>query len=89
MQTKDAGDLELGGGGGVLYRTGVYFHSQMHPTERRFHFVPAISFLDLLVIALHSYPVAYGTPSDLRDSSSGVISFCLFIPFMGSLGKKT
>ena len=36
-------------------------------------------FLELLVIALHSSPVEYWTPSDLgRGSSSGVISFCFF-----------
>ena len=48
-----------------------------------FRFGPATSFcLELLVIALNSYPVAYWTPSDLGGSSSSVISFCLFILFM-------
>ena len=48
-------------------------------TEHHFCFGPAASFfLELLVIALHSSPVAYMTPSDLRGSSSSVISFCLF-----------
>ena len=52
--------------------------------EHRFHFDPATSFfLELLVIALCYSPVAYWTPSDLRDSFSSVISFCLFILFMG------
>ena len=45
------------------------------------HFGPAASFfLELLVIALCSSPVAYWIPSNLREgSSSDVISFCLFI----------
>ena len=57
--------------------------SDTFTTEHHFHYVPASSFfLELLVIALHSFPVAYWTPSVLRGSSSGVISFCLFILFM-------
>ena len=36
-------------------------------------------FLELLVIALCSSPVAYWTPYNLVGSSSGVISLCLFI----------
>ena len=48
--------------------------------ECHFHFGPATSFfLELLVIAFHSSPVAYWTPSDLEGSSSSVIFFCLFI----------
>ena len=40
---------------------------------------PATSFfLELLIIALHSSPVAYWTPSNLGGSSFSVISFCLF-----------
>ena len=38
--------------------------------------------LGLLVILLHSSPVAYWIPSHPRDSSFGVISFWLFIQFM-------
>ena len=82
-------------------------------SECHFHFGPVtLFFLDLLVIDLCSYPVAYWTPSDLGAlifwchillpyhtvahllvsypfafsygcSSSGVISFCLFIRFIG------
>ena len=49
-----------------------------------FHFGPATSFfLEVLVMVLCSYPVAYWTPSNMRGSSSSVISFCLFILFMG------
>ena len=45
---------------------------------------PATSFfLELLVISLHSSPLACWTPTNLGISSSGVISFCLFILFMG------
>ena len=48
-----------------------------------FCFGPTTSFfLEVLVIALHSSPVAYWTPSDLGDSSFRVIFFCLFIQFM-------
>ena len=39
-------------------------------------------FLRVLVVVLLSSPVANLTPSDLRDSSFDVISFCLFIQFM-------
>ena len=43
-------------------------------------FGPAASFiLGLLVILLHSSPVAYQTPSDLGDSSFGVTPFWPFI----------
>ena len=59
-------------------------------TERRFCLGLAASFfLELLVIALNSSPVAYQRPSDLRGLSSGVISFCLFILFMDSYSKNT
>ncbi|KAM6469357.1 zinc finger protein 202-like [Liasis olivaceus] len=52
--------------------------------ERPFGFGPAASlFLELLGIALRSSPVAYWTPSDLRGSSSGVISFSLLTLSMG------
>ena len=52
-------------------------------TGSHFYFGPVASFfLELLVIALCSSPVAYWTPSNLRGLSSGVISLCLFIPFM-------
>ena len=53
-------------------------------TECHFCFGPANSFfLEILVIALCSSLVAYWTPSDLGRSSSVVISFCLFILFIG------
>ena len=47
-------------------------------------FGPATSFfLELLVIALHSSPVAYWTSSYLGDSSSSVLCFCFFMMFIG------
>ena len=59
-------------------------------TEYHFHFGPASSFfLELLVTALCSSPVAYWTPSDLGGSSSSVIHFCLFYCPSDSPGKNT
>ena len=53
-------------------------------TECHFCFGSASSFfLGLLVIAIHSSPVAYWTPSNVEGLSSSVIFFCLFIMFMG------
>ena len=46
-----------------------------------FHFGPISSFF--LELFLHSFPVAYWAPTDLESSSFSVISFCLFILFMG------
>ena len=58
--------------------------SDTSTTEQCFHFGLATSFfLELLVIVLHSSPVAYWTPFDAGDSYSGVISFYFFILFMG------
>ena len=58
-------------------------------TEHCFCFGPAASFfLDLLLAVLHSSPVADWTPSSLGGSSSSVMSFCLFILFVGSQGKN-
>ena len=45
---------------------------------------PAISFFpELLVVVFCSFPAAYWMPSNLGDSSFSVISFSLFIQFMG------
>ena len=52
--------------------------------EHHFRCGPTTSFfLELLVSAPYSSPVAYWTPSNLGGLSFGVISFCLFILFMG------
>ena len=50
-------------------------------TGHRFCCGRATSFF--LGLFLHSSPGAYWTPSDLGSSSCSVISFCLFILFMG------
>ena len=54
--------------------------------EHHFQFGPASSFF--LELFLHSSLVAYWTPSDPGGSSYGVISFCLFILFMGFLRQE-
>ena len=46
-----------------------------------FHFGSIPSFF--LELFLHSSPVAYWAPTDLGSSSFSVISFCIFILFMG------
>ena len=46
-----------------------------------FHFGSVSSFF--LELFLHSSPVAYWTPTDMGSSSFSVLSFCLFILFMG------
>ena len=43
-------------------------------------------FLELLIVVLRFSPVAYWIPSDLGVSFFCVISFCLFIQFMGFSG---
>ena len=50
-------------------------------TGRCFCFSSISSFF--LELFLHSSPVAYWAPTDLGSSSFNVLSFCLFILFMG------
>ena len=50
-------------------------------TEHCFHFRSASSFF--LELYFHSSPVAYWAPTDLESSSYSVLSFYLFILFMG------
>ena len=50
----------------------------------RFGSIPSF-FLELF---LHWSPVAYWTPTNLGSSSFSVLSFCLFIPFMGFLRQE-
>ena len=50
-------------------------------TGRCFHFGSIFSFF--LELFLNSSPVAYWAPTDLGSSSFSIISFCLFILFMG------
>ena len=42
-----------------------------------------------LELFLHWCPVAYWAPTDPESSPFGILSFCLFILFMGSQGKNT
>ena len=55
-------------------------------TGCHFCFGSASSFF--LELFLHSSPVAYWAPTDLGSSSFSVISFCLFILFMGFSRQK-
>ena len=73
----------------VLFFTAldIYFHHQTYPQLR---------VISTLAQPLHSFwshlcscPVGYWIHSDLVGSSSSVISFCLFILFMGFMGKNT
>ena len=41
-----------------------------------------------LVLFLHSSPVAYWAPTDLGSSSFSVISFCVFVLFVGFLRQQ-
>ena len=45
--------------------------------------------LFFLELFLYWSPVAYWAPTDLGSSSFSILSFCLFILFMGSQGKNT
>ena len=66
----------------VLYIIRLYFHHQTHP---HLGIVSALaqphSFL--LELCLYSSPVAYWAPINQGTSSFSVISFCLFILFIG------
>ena len=55
-------------------------------TGRCFRFGSVASFF--LLLFLYSSPVAYSTPTDLGSSFFSVISFCLFILFMGFLSQE-
>ena len=56
-------------------------------TGHCFHFGSISSFF--LELLLHSSPVAYWAPTNLRSSSFSILSFCPFILFMGFQGKNT
>ena len=55
-------------------------------TGHCFHFGSIYSFF--LELFLHSSPVAYWAPTSLGSSSFSVLSFCLFILFMGFSRKE-
>ena len=70
----------------VLYNIGLYFHHQSHPQ---------LGVVFALAPSLHSFwslhwcLVAYWAPTDLGSSSFSVLSFCLFILFMGFARQDT
>ena len=66
----------------ALYSIGLYFHHQSHPQLGVAFASGSISsfFLELF---LHWSPVAYWAATNLGSSSFSVLSFCLFILFMG------
>ena len=61
---------------------GTYFQHQSHP-QLGVVFALAPSLHSFWSIFLHSSPVAYWALTDLGSSSFSVLSFCLFILFMG------
>ena len=65
----------------VLCSIGPCFHHQLHP-QLGVAFALAVSSF-ILELFFHWSPVAYWAPTDLRSSSFSVLSFCLFILFMG------
>ena len=71
----------------VLYIIRLYFHHQTHPH------LGSVSALAqphsfLLELCLYSSPGAYWASTDLGSSSFSVLSFCLFILFMGFSREK-
>ena len=71
----------------------TYFHHQSHPQRASFLLRPSCFVLSGAISdALHFSPLAQGTLSELRgggeqggwSSSFVVLSFCLFVQFMGS-----
>ena len=63
------------------YSIGLCFYHQFHP-----QFMLFLLWLHLFILSgviLHWSPVAYWAPTDLGSSSFSVLSFCLFILFMG------
>ena len=67
----------------VLYSIGLYFHHQTHHNWALFPLW--LSLLFLLKLYLCSSPVAYWAPTNLGSSFFSVLSFSLFILFMGFL----
>ena len=64
------------------YSIRLYFHHQSHlQLVHCFHFGSISSFF--LELVLHSSSVAYWAPTNLGSSSFSVLSFLLFILFMG------
>ena len=66
----------------ALYSIGPCFYHQSHP-QLGIVFALAPSLHSFLELFLHWSPVAYWAPTCLESSSFSVLSFCLFILFMG------
>ena len=69
------------------YSIGLYFCHQLHLNLDSYFCFRSISSL-YLELFLHSSPVAYWASTVLGISSFSVISFCLFILFMGFLRQE-
>ena len=69
------------------YSIGLYFWHQLHLNLDSYFCFRSISSL-YLELFLHSSPVAYWASTVLGISSFSVISFCLFILFMGFLRQE-
>ena len=69
----------------ILLFTALDFHHQSHPQMGVFGFLFSFSSISsfFLKLFIHWSPVAYWAPTDLGSSSFSVLSFCLFILFMG------
>ena len=72
----------------ALYSIGPCFYHQSHAQLGVvFDLAPSHSFF--LELFLHCSPVTYWVPTDLGSSSFSVLSFCLFILFIGFSSKNT
>ena len=67
----------------ILFFTALDFTFTIRHIYKWALFLLRSASLFLLELFLHSSPVAYWIPTDLLGSSFSVISFCLFILFMG------
>ena len=67
----------------VLYSIGLDFHHQTLPQLGIVSAQKGSASSFFLELFLRSSPVAYWAPTNLKSSSFHVISFCLFILFMG------
>ena len=67
------------------YSIGLCFYHKSQPQLSIFFFFFCFGSVSsfFLKLFLHWSPVAYRTPNDLGTSSFGILSFCLFILFMG------
>ena len=83
----------------LIFQVPIQYYSLQHQvllslpdpftTECCIRFGPTISFILGLLVILCSSPVAYWTPSNLGDSSSGIILVCPLYSSWSSYGKYT